>query len=483
MSGSWLAVLALLAGVALGDDTPADDELQQALDEVAAAGALVDPEVLSFWDASEAQVRWSLRGRDDGPTVHDLRLAAEGHGVRLGARWRRQTAGDEGAGWLEWATGRQRLGAGAGGFHHGAGLVSAAPGARARLDAGSSLRPATAGWRSSTSVTSERVTAVWAALRAASVGLHAAAGRDEEGRPMQLAMVGVGETNRLSALWVQRADGQGLSLAASSRRGDWRLDSEVARWHGSNRALTATVTGRPRGWVLEAQGAVADAAEPMPGALRPASLLGWRGRGWSLRAVGRPWPEVRAGLLLAGAICREPEPARGDLRTRHRCELTVSGTGWRLRWRHDEEQIWAWQDEAPWLPPAAGSRRPVTWLAVTVRRPVAHGEALLDWRRRQELEGARQLLALGWRRELGAVRFQARCQAAWGQPLDLVTLSVPVYGYFLVQHWGHWDAGAWFAVEGRGRWRWQLAVAQRRQRRGLGDLVVRQGYLGFQRRF
>jgi hypothetical protein len=174
----------------------------------------------------------------------------------------------------------------------------------------------------------------------------------------------------------------------------------------------------------------------------------------------------RVAGLASVAAGREPDRVPTLARRRHRLELQATGRvgddgRWRVRWRRIDE----WRQERsrtePWLRPEPRPDPPRTDWSLAVEHPAHGGQVRLRWRIKDDGTRTRQLLALGWRRDWPACRLRCQWQSAWGDDADLVTLAVPVRGYFAVQHWGRWRSGFWLGLEGRGRWGWQIAVLRR----------------------
>jgi hypothetical protein len=324
------------------------------------------------------------------------------------------------------------------------------------------------GWRGTTSVAAaDRLLLGWARAQAGPVSVLGGRGRDVDGGPASLVRASwSAPAGDVAVLWLARDGREAMSVSVDRSGPRWRATAEAARWGQGNSAAVAAVAAERGRWRGQLQAGVASAVDDLPGSRRPACLLGWYGRGWALRMQGRPWPRVGLAGLLAWSQARDPRRLPGDLRERWRAELvwslTTPGQGrWRLRWRVDQEWQRKWPREASWLPAERWPQPALTWLAATWEQTVAGGRLRADWRLRQKNHDARQLLSATWRRDLGPVRLRGGWQAAWGAPVDLVTLAVPVAGYYLVQHWGQWRSGLWLGLEGTGRWGWQLAVVTR----------------------
>ena len=186
----------------------------------------------------------------------------------------------------------------------------------------------------------------------------------------------------------------------------------------------------------------------------PPMTLGTRGgAGWALRGTGRLGDGTRVGVLVAGGRRRDRRPGLNRLllvdaqatgRTAHQLQ-------WEVGWRASGQERPVWAEAAPWLPPTVvpGTQRqalsaqlrdrhgPVTWrlelrtLAVDARR--------------------RSLLAVaGARRWENGFDLRGGLAHAWGEPVDLVSVLVPVPGRVLARHWGRWQGETWLGC-GRSR--------------------------------
>ena len=140
----------------------------------------------------------------------------------------------------------------------------------------------------------------------------------------------------------------------------------------------------------------------------------------------------------------------------------MAGRGrWRVHLRGRADRDAAWSPAAPWLSPRHEIAPLRLGVALRVQHPVAAGRLSVDWRQHRDDGRVRHLLRCGWRRDWPRLRLRAEVQSAWGEVVDVVSLAVPVSGYYVVQHWGRWVSGGWLGLEGRGGWRWQAAVVAR----------------------
>lgn len=407
-----------------------------------------------------------------------------------GVRWRRDPAGEVTAAWATAGGSWWRLAGGTGSLSSGFGLMAAGLGARSSLDVDASLLPPGSGWRPSLSVTApQRLQAVVVDLSPGS--LFAAGGgvaQDPRGLTARHVQLRAGDPRRTGVLATARQHGAsragGLDLRAAA--GPWLVAAEAATWRlevtePAGRALTATAGWRDRRWRIEVQVAAARAAAGMPGAQRPASLPGWDGEGWAGRVSGRTDGGVRLGLLASSGRDRRPDAATGQRRTRHVLGASVGGVwsawsgaagAWQLRWRRVDEARHAWDPAQPWLPAALDRQRSRSWLTLRATHDVAGGTAEVSWRRLEEAGQARNVLGARYQRRQAGWRWRGGVMTAWGEPLDLVTVSAPVSSLLRPRHWGHWDSSVWAGCEGTGRWRWQLGGELRRRSAAAGGGVV-----------
>ncbi|MEZ4387660.1 MAG: hypothetical protein R3D98_08795 [Candidatus Krumholzibacteriia bacterium] len=475
LPGAMLVVLAAAPALAQtpADTTLADVDLAAALDEVAAAGGVADPAELPamdpFWRWPSGEMMVDVRGGAAGVERTRGGVELEARPVRLAGRWQRTDAGTAVAGWFVADRGGWSAGMGHGGLQHGVGLVSAAPGGRSSLDAGSSLLAPRQGWRGTLSEASTGGwQAIWARGERGPLAVLAADGRDQDGRPVSLQRLAwSGRGIDLAVLRTRRDGRRATSLSFLQAGHGWRVVGEAAAWSGHGSAAVVTAMVDQGAWRGELQVALSRVTASPAGGLRPATLLGWRGRGWTLR-----WQrKVRHAVVLEGLVtwsrARDLDAAAADERERLRADLIWSGAlpgrgRWHLRGRLDQERQWRWQAAEPWSPPAVMAVMPRWWLTAGGDLPLAGGELRLSWRLSQKDRQARHLLSGQWSADHGAIRLRAGWQTAWGPPVDLVSLSVPVPGFYVVQHWGDWRSGAWLGLAGRGRWGWQLAVVARR---------------------
>lgn len=465
-------VLALAASAADLDTLRVDDELEAALDEVIAADGLLDAdevaEVGSRWSWPAGEVATVLRVQEGSIERNGATLHVNEGAVQAAGRWQDDRNGRRLVGWLAVEHPAVAAGVGAGGLRHGGGLVSASAGSRSSLDATSNLLAPAPGWRGTRSVSaSDRLQLGWVRTRRGPLGAFGGHGTDDDGVAVRVARAAWSRADReVAVLWLERAGRRALSVSLDQAGGGWRATAEAARWGQGNAAVLVAASARRGSWRGQFQAAIASAADDMPGSRRPACLLGWYGHGWALRLQGRPWIRVGLSGLLAWSLARDPRRLPGDERERWRAELVWSASTpergrWQLRGRIDQQRERAWSPDRPWLPAEPSASPALIALAATHERPAAGGRWRVAWRWRQKDAAARHLVTTTWRRTLGGVRFGVGWQAAWGEPVDLVSLDVPVAGYYLVQHWGGWRSGHWLGMEGTGRWGWQLAIVSR----------------------
>lgn len=477
-----LAMPVLAMPALAGEGGAADDDLDAALAEVAAADGIVTDDDLASAGAPAPFLtsgRWTVaaRLREGGRHDQESRLDLQAGALRLVGRWRLREGEQTPAGWVQ--TGDAALAAGIGtvALQHGAGIVAAASSRPRRLAAGSSLGPSRTGWRGSTALADDRrPVLLWGRATVGPIALGAGYGRDREGERRGRLRLGLSSGRReLSLLLARDGPSDGASVAGRWRDGAWTAHAEVAAWQEvggdgtrpwTGRAVTVTAGQRSSTWRLELQAAMARAVAGPAGGHRPACLLTWRGVGWCLRTRVRLGESTRLGGLAAWSRGRDPDTALGDRRQRQRLDLSLAGRvaargRWRLQLRGRADREAAWSPEAPWLPPRSEIAPLRLGVALHVQHPVADGRLSLDWRQQRDDGHVRQLLRCGWRRDWRRVRLRAEVQSAWGEAVNLVSLAVPVPGYYVVQHWGRWVSGGWLGLEGRGAWRWQLAVVAR----------------------
>lgn len=398
---------------------------------------------------------------------------------------------------------------------HGLGLLSASAGRWRSLSAAAPLARAGLGWSLSGALDAPRAVAGLAVQIPVGGGalqlVRGASARPE--RPAALARAEI-----LHARWAREGprasvavlvgsweEVRGGSVCGGWAAGPWSGLFESALWRAPGEEVTqgAAVAGvawaHERGWRLDLQAAAGWAREAPPHGSRPAVLPAPEGRGWAVRAAGPFSRGVVAQALLAegeatsvAAASGTPERARNGQR-----ELAVvwrAGDGWRaeLRWTGRAEREIGWRNRSPWLPPAAAAWEERSQLAATVSG--ARG----PWRWRLSARTLRQARVAaagenGGGSEAGgdgtaagaaaaaspAVRrAHFSCQvdrggrhgwlvrlawgSAWGEPIDLATISSPWPGLSVPRHWGGWSGETSAGLGWRARrWEWGVALARR----------------------
>jgi len=165
-------------------------------------------------------------------------------------------------------------------------------------------------------------------------------------------------------------------------------------------------------------------------------------------------------------------PATANVR---RLELVLLGgdprrVGWRGRLADKAETVRGWSGRLPWLPPAEISSRRETRIsarlsghagtlgvcvaagAAGVSRGLADGTAAAGWR---------TLVSLRVDGRLGpGLELDLNQVWAWGAPVDLVSVEVPVAGFARPRHWGRRDGERSLGICWRGpTWRISAAVS------------------------
>lgn len=518
-----LVALFLAASAAATDLSPVDpEELAALLAELEAGGGIITGEDLALFaealrttepeSQSESEPEpgaaatglWTLAVdlRPNTSPRLDSRLSRNAQRVRLGARWRGDGGRSQTAAWLRTGTAVWCLTAGAGSLAHGSGLLTAPLGARSSLGVDSSLLPPAGGWRPSLAASMpQRLQGINARLASGRFDLECGVANDHQRHPAQHVRLNLrgertGQAERqldLGLLGLRRGEALAAGVDLRWGRGPWRLAGEAGAWRlapdqAISRAWSLSAGWRQKSWRAEFQAAVSLAPGAMPGAQRPASLPGWHGKGWAGRLQKRSASNLNLQLAMGSGEDRQSQQAAGRLRTRDLLALAVTGRWaergtWELRWRCLQEARRDWDPLQPWLPAQEDRRRLRTWWSLQARQPVGKSALQVSWRRLEESGQARNLLGIDWRRSRGQVSFHAGWQAAWGQSLDLVTVSAPVSSLISLRHWGSWDSGLLLGCEGRGRWRWQLGGELRRRSATAGGDLVGEGRLLWGRSF
>jgi len=478
-------LLGLILTGTLQAATPDPDDMAALLSDLeASGGVLTQAEIagLSSGPRPPATGGFFLGygRRLDGATRLDALLERRGSLLSGRMRWRRDQGGDLVGGWLQVQSGAWQPEGGGGSVRHGFGLLSAPIGARQSLSPESTLLPRTPGWRPSTALTAANGQ-VGLALdgRLGGQQFLVAVSRDDLGQTTECARVGLVATgSHLGFMGLKRGQSQGQSLDARWERGPWRVVGEGARWRldpaGAWQGAWALVVGwSDRRWRAEIQGAATEAAAPLTGALRPACLGSWQAQGWAARLSGRPGSGMHLGMSWCGDRSRDPDRVdRGPLE-RQQLAVAVSGRWswgghWEVRLRRAQHRQRSWDPDQPWLPAAVTSDRLRHWLLLQAELPTERGEVRVSWRRLEEGTEARNLSSIRWQQMLGTVQIRLGLQSAWGDPLDLVSVSAPVRGLIRLRHWGSWDSGILMGIQGQGAWQWELGGEVRRST--LGDL-------------
>ena len=477
------ALLVSAPGLAQVPDVDAavdPDELAAMLADLEASGGLLTRDEAALLtgaspggDVPRGRIRghWRVGMTLDphAPPTGFVDLDAAGAGASARLRLRRRHDGDTAAGWASWTGRGLGLTAGRGSPAMGMGLLAAPTGARSSLSLSSSLAPARSGWRPSTSLGDDAL-AAGVVLR----GEHghfagaAAVATDQAGRDLRWAW---GRAGGVDAGVLQRGEARGGSVVLRRREGPWRIHVEGARWWRDRsappeRAAAGWLTWTGADWNVEWQGATSRAASGLPGGVRPACLGGWWADGWALAVRRHRRGRWRWGGLYASGWTADTDRPEGGARNRRvlvEMEVAAPGsTGWEARVRRQVDTAWRLPDGAPWDPPERTALRQRLWLAGRVWAPWAGGRVTASWRRLEEDGGGRSFVAIQWQTHGRRVRWRAAAQAAWGEPLDLVTVSAATADLVRLQHWGRWRSGLALGAEGRGAWRWQAGVLVRR---------------------
>lgn len=398
---------------------------------------------------------------------------------------------------------------------HGLGLLSASAGRWRSLSAAAPLARAGLGWSLSGALDAPRA-ATGLAVQIPVGGGALQLVRGAPARPERLAAGG--RAGILHARWARTGPRASVAVLAGrweevrggSACGGWAAGPwcglfESALWRAQGDEVTqgAAVAGvawaHERGWRLDLQAAAGWAREPPPHGSLPAVLPGPEGRGWALRAAGPLGRGVLAQALLAEGEAAGVAAASGtpDRARNGRRELAVAwrvASGWRaeLRWTGRAEREIGWRDRSPWLPPAVAAWEERSQLAATVSG--ARG----PWRWRLSARTLRQARAAaaggtagggeagGDGAATGAAaaaspavrRAHFSCQvdrggrygwlaraawaSAWGEPVDLATISSPWPGLSVPRHWGGWSGETSAGLGWRARrWEWGAGLARR----------------------
>lgn len=485
-------LLIVFFGAAAGSPGLLDpDDLAALLTDLEASGGILTEAELATLVAPPAPTAHLSRGswslgvgvRESVAPRTQLRMERRARAWSFRLRVRRDGYGQRVVGWLEARRSDWTLHLGGGAPVHGAGLLAAPSGARSSLSTETSLAAPRPGWRASTTLDS-RQRLLGAALSWRANGISATGGlaRDQEGQQAGYVRASAARgATRLGVMGLRWGPRRGLGADLIWHRGPWRLGAEAAAWWRgpaapAEHAWLLSAAWRRERWLAELQAASSRGVTGLPGAVRPACLSGWRGRGWAVRVVSRLVKGWTASLVHGLAADRQPDDALGRRRRRSLVAVRIrggrrGGPTWELRLRHTDESRWTWDQFQPWQPATISSRRLRTWLALGVAVPWGAGDGRLTWRRLEEAGSVRDLLTVQWERRQGAVRWRAAVQMAWGEPLDLVAVTAPVSGLVRLRHWGHWQNGVWLGAEGRGRWRWQLGAELRRRIRTDGGTL------------
>ncbi len=480
------------------------DELAAMLADLEASGGLLtgDEAALLADELPEPRAgparalgRWraGLMIDGDGPPTGHVDLDGAWSGVSARLRLRRREQGDTAAGWASWAGRGLGMSAGYGAPSMGMGMLAAPVGSRASLGLSSSMAPARSGWRTSTSLGDEARTAGLAVdARSGRLAGAVALAIDGAGRDLEWAWAQFGgDDGALEAGGLRRGDARGRGIVLRRREGPWRLHIEGVRWRRDGRAspegaVAGWVGWAASGWAVEWQGASSRGGAGLPGAVRPACLGGWWADGWALAVSRRGGGRWRwRGLYAAGwtADTDQPEGGARDRRVLAEMELSRPGpAGWEARVRRQVDAAWRLPDGAPWDLAVRTRLRQRLWLTGRAWAPWAGGRMTATWRRLEEDGGGRSFVAIQWQGDLRSVRWRAAVQAAWGEPLDLVTVAAATPDLVRLQHWGRWRSGTVLGAEGRGAWRWQAGVAVRRPTDASVGLDV-VGLMGLGRRW
>lgn len=497
----WVPLLSLAALFPLGiasAEVPVESyapEVDTALAELDQAGtpatkAEID-EYLGASASAAAGFRWLGRSgwTATGPD-YLVRLRGTSRWLSGEGRWRRERSGARsGAAAVFLGPEQLQVAAGQLGLTHGFGLLVAGPGRAVALTAdgglagaGQRLRPwtGTAGPQTVRGVAGRLRVGVWR-------GAVLYGRRGERGNgagPTAVARLGAaGSSWRFAGLLLTDPLESGASLALRTRRGALETAAEFS-WRrplGSARFLVAWLA--QGGWRIhrdlrvEVLAGWADPG-PRPVMAQKHPVFGdWAGQGVAVRGVWRAANGLSAKLLAhrgQGDPIREPGPRH----CRSLVDALLSRTWSRefsgsLRWREGREEVTAWSERFPWLPPAPAWQDSRRVLSAVAAWNGERGQARLRWRRihlarnrqgvGQESGGVRSLLTVAGRRQLGSgFGMRAAWTTSWGDPVDLVSAVVPLVGYVLPRHWGYWRSEHMLGLAwSSGSWRGEGAISRR----------------------
>jgi hypothetical protein len=285
-------------------------------------------------------------------------------------------------------------------------------------------------------------------------------------RHIEIIQVGIHHRNwGISATGLSGKPAMGASLAGEWMAQPLSASFETVVWqagHGipPTGAAVLQVRWNPvRGSGIEGAFGLADHAKSPGLASRPPVLSGWSGQGFVLRAFTR----FGSGFSMQALVHRGRHRDRTGSSSRNekilvdlQARKTVSPfVSLAVRLRSTGLRSWSWSERYPWQPPRADMprRRAVLSAQVTLERGAMGGRLLVrSYGLDQEGPGGRRnLIGLSGKYGVGqAWKLRGTWVTAWGEPVDLVSAIVPMTGYVLPRHWGHWRSETVLGLEWAG---------------------------------